>query len=53
MKKFRNAPSGGNYISKTKAGICKNNEPKPCVNRRRHGSAYCEDCAVAHEKIKA
>ncbi len=33
--------------SKTQMGLCHN---KHCDNKRRHGSAYCEECAIKHRK---
>lgn len=37
----------GNYISKTKIGLCKNEN---CFNPRREKSAYCKECSDKHNK---
>lgn len=35
------------YTSKTKRGECKNIE---CKNKRRHSSAYCQECSNKNKK---
>lgn len=43
----RYANKTGIYVSRTNMGYCKNDH---CDNRRRDGSAYCQDCSDFHNE---
>ena len=44
-EKFKNALGG---FAKSRFGLCRNDI---CVNRRRHGSAYCRECSQRHAAV--